>query len=193
VKVTNADGPDDGESEPDLGDWVGIHDKAWPRTFLLDHLGAALAETGHWIRDLTVVIMGAAFCEYYLRQLIALKADLPALEPRKAETLPFAVLVRMARALEVLPESVERPLMKFAHLRNSFAHDIEYRLSEADIKPLRSSLNPALRAEIAKLEAQPSKLAAKSEPSPLYARMFIATIVDELEKTLRGYEGHGLA
>jgi hypothetical protein len=170
------------------GNWFSIFDKGWERIGKLDLLADALAEAGHWRRDFTVAVMAAAYCENYLRKLIDLRVDMEALEPSEVESVPFAMLVRLARSLEVLPDKLQRPLKAFARLRNRFAHDIDYRLSEADREMLDKTLDAKMRDEIEKYLTE--AVASKKQATPLesYLRLFASALVDELETTLRSHE-----
>ncbi len=172
----------------DEGNWYSIFDKGWDRLGKLDLLANTFAETGHWRRDFTVAVMAAAYCEYYLRKLIELRADMTALEPSEAESIPFVMLVRLARSLDVLPEEMQKSLKAFARLRNRFAHNIEYRFSEADKEALNKTLDSRMRDEIETYLVQ--AVANKKQTTPLesYLRMFASALVDDLEKTLRTHE-----
>jgi hypothetical protein len=161
------------------GDWFSVFEKAGVRLGKLGLLADTLAETGHWRHDFTVAVMAGAYCEYYLRKLTDCGPD---------TYVPFEALVRRARSSGVLPERLQKPLKAFARLRNRFAHNIDYRLSENDKKVLDSTLDSAMREEIENYLAEAVANKKKATPLESYFRFFASAIIDELERTLRSHE-----
>lgn len=172
----------------DEGRWFSTLEQGWERVGKLDLLADALGEAGHWRHDFTVAIMAAAYCEYYLRKLLDLRLDVETLEPSEVESIPFSMLVRLARSLDVLPERLRKPLKGFARVRNRFAHDIEYRLSETDREALDKTLDATMRKEIEDYLAQALANNKNATPLESYFRLFASALVDDLEKVLCSHE-----
>lgn len=172
--------------------WVSLRDSdGMERQALLDYVTDALHPTGHPLFDLTAIIISGALFEYYLRALVRPQVDLSILEPANvAEPIPYATVLRLAGSLGVLPEHLRRPLLKFGHLRNQFAHDIKRRLGDEDIAPLDKSLTDPMRKE---LETHKREMMARNEKvteSRAYVQMFIAVLADELGAILRKRSDH---
>lgn len=167
--------------------WTSSRDTgSWARQALLDHVVTALSETGHRLRDLTAIIVAGAMFEYYLRELIRPRVDLLLLEPSNvAEPIPFVTMVRIARSLQVLPEHLYRPLIKFAQLRNEFAHNIEKTLTDDDISPLDKTLNASLRDQVEELKDSAMAKKRDFDECGAYVRLFIAWLTDEIEDIMR--------
>lgn len=115
-------------------------DDATSDNLRLNKLYRALLKMESDIDDLAAVVLAGTFFEYYVRQLIGRKAKLDVLEPESA-ALDVSVLIRMARSLGVLPDETARPLLELARLRNKFAHNVDYVLTEEDIDKLAKRLS----------------------------------------------------
>lgn len=162
--------------------WIrGPHTKEWKRQFLLDHIGDALLRNDGRLDDLAAVVAAGTLFEFYVRELIGQKADLTLLEPENVEPLPFTTLVRMARSLAVLPETLQRPLVKFARLRNRFAHDVTYRLSDSDVKELQTALNAGQLAELEAFHLHARTQNSLPNIAGIYVRCYVAWLGDEIE------------
>lgn len=161
------------------------------RQALLEYVTDALHPTGHPLFDLNAIIIAGALFEYYLRALIRPQIDISVLEPANvAEPIPYATMLRLAGSLGVLPEHLWRPLLKFGHLRNQFAHDIKRRLRDEDIAPLDKSLTEPMRKV---LETHKREMMVRNEKvteSRAYVQMFIAVLADELGTILRSRSEH---
>jgi hypothetical protein len=112
----------------------------------LHRLYRALVKMESEVDDLTAVVVAGTYFEYYVRQLIGMKADLSILET-ETQPLEMSVLIRMARALGVLPEDVARPLVGIVRLRNRFAHNVDYEFSDSDFETLVRRLTDQQRSD----------------------------------------------
>jgi len=180
------------DDSPDDEYWVSFRDsEGMERQALLEYVTDALRPTGHPLFDLNAIIIAGVLFEYYLRALIRLQIDLSILEPPNiAEPIPYATMLRLAGSLGVLPEHLRRPLRKFGHLRNEFAHDIKRRLSEADIAPLDKSLTEPMRRKLEKHKREMMAINEKVTESRAYVQIFIAILADELGAILRNRSEH---
>lgn len=121
-------------------DDIELDDEATPDDLRLNKLYRALLKMENDVDDLAAVVVAGTFFEYYVRQIIGRKANLDVLEPENAP-LDISVLIRMARSLDVLPDAVARPLQELARLRNKFAHNVDYVLTNEDIDKLAKRLD----------------------------------------------------
>jgi hypothetical protein len=133
---------------------VRIGTPEWAREQHKDYLLSALTRGEHELDNLTTVVVGGTLVEYYLCQLIGLKANLETLEPKGSDPLAFAALVRLAQALDLLPDSLKKPIKALMSLRNRYAHEIAYQLQEDDVKTLRKAVaNTWMEEDWEQLEA----------------------------------------
>jgi len=164
--------------------WIRLGTVEARRINFREKIIRALRRAESDLDDLAVLVCASAMVEYYLREFIGTKANMALLEPEgNADAiLSFAMMVRLARALDVLPERLVKPLKKFARLRNEFAHDIGRELRQADIDELHKSLEPADRENC--LAETRSAATNRGEPESirLRVRIMVAWIGDELEK-----------
>ena len=99
----------------------------------------------------TVTILAMAYAEYYLRRLVESKMKTPEafFTNRANEFVDFSTLVRLAESLGLITIAYSKFLKKFAHLRNKFAHDIDYSATDEDLraiwKPRESTYQVFLR------------------------------------------------
>ncbi len=144
----------DDDSQADQ--WVSIGTPEWTRENHKQYLLTALTRGEHELDNLTTVVAGSTLLEYYLRRLIALKLNVEMLEPSDGNSFEFSALVRLAQALDLLPDSIKKPLKAVMALRNKYAHQIAYQLQESDIKKLRKAVSDTwMEEDWEQLEAGP--------------------------------------
>jgi hypothetical protein len=169
----------DGESS---ADWVRLGTPEWTREQHKDYLITALFKGEHELDNLAVVVVGGTVFEYYLRRLIATKANMNVLEPNERAPVPFAMLVRIAKSIDVLTEPLAKPLTVFMSLRNRYAHEIAYQLTDADIQKLRASVADTwMEDDWEQFQVGPPDLPGPSKRTPsFHLRVFIVCVADSL-------------
>lgn len=177
----------DDEDDELIGDWVSLGTPEWTRERHKDYLLAALLKERHELDNLTATVVGGTLLEYYLRRLISTKADVDVLEPKGKAPIAFGMLVRIARSVDVLPGWFVKPLMALMTLRNTYAHEIAYKLQEQDIQRLRSAVaDTPLQSDWIKLE---QKSLREAQPKlertvGFQLRIFIICLADRLLDTI---------
>jgi hypothetical protein len=110
----------------------------------LGRLYGALRKMDTELDDLTAIVVANTYFEFYVRHLLSRKADLTRLEV-ESDPLNMAVLIRMARSLDLMPDDVALPLVALVRLRNKFAHNVDYILTEDDLIALEKRMNESQR------------------------------------------------
>jgi len=163
--------------------WLKPGTKEWDREFKFDRVATAVLRMGSALDDLTAVVTSGAMVEFLLRELIAAKANIDILEPNN-QPMTFMSMVRLARALAVLPTELEQPVQKLAHVRNRFAHSISHVLSEDDVRKLRDSLSEAQRRSVDTFEEEVLTKRELPKGPALSVRCFAIWLLDELHEAV---------
>jgi hypothetical protein len=163
--------------------WLKPGTKEWDREFKFDRVATAVLRMGDALDDLTAVVTSGAMVEFLLRELIAAKAKLDILEPPN-QSMAFMSMVRLARALEVLPDELVQPVQKLAHVRNGFAHRISHVLSEEDVKKVRDSLSEPQRRSVDAFEEEVLMSRELPRGPALSVRCFAIWLLDELHEAV---------
>jgi hypothetical protein len=81
--------------------------------------------------DMTAIVTLATYAEFAMTQLLRRSVKSPDALGKKAAGLGYRHLVPLCLAMGVLPPELEQPLLILAELRNNFAHDITYQITES--------------------------------------------------------------
>lgn len=96
--------------------------------------------------DLQVVIRGHLLAEHYLVELI--ENNLPIKNQLDFDSIRFPQLVRLARSLDCIDADFKGMLLKINKLRNKYAHNLEWEVTQKEIDEILSTLPKEDKGEL---------------------------------------------